>query len=74
VGVVLSRRALSIYVLPSHGIAGGVIDVNGARVGGQQATGTQNDPDLAWLGAAICICSAAVTCSGAYLLINILFF
>jgi hypothetical protein len=72
VGAILVQRALSMELLPSNGIAGET--TKGAMVGAQQATETQNDPDLAWLGTAICISSAAITCGGAYLLTDIFFF
>ena len=71
---ILAQRALSMELLPSDGIAGETRNANGAIVGAQQATEPQNDPDLAWLGTAICISSAAITCGGAYLLTDILFF
>ena len=74
VGAISAQRALSIEFLPSDDIAGKTIDAKVAMVGAQQATETQHDPDLAWLGATICVCSAAVTCVGAYLLADILFF
>jgi hypothetical protein len=74
VGFILGQRALSTELLPADGIAWATIDAKAAMVGARQATETRNDPDLAWLGATICICSAAVTCGGAYLLIDILFF
>jgi hypothetical protein len=73
VGFILAQRALSIELLPSDSIAGETIDAKGAMVGAQQATETQNDHDLVWLGAALCISSAAVTCGGAYLLTDIFF-
>ncbi len=73
-GFISAQRALSTELLLSDGIAGETIDAKGAMLGAQQATETQHDPDLAWLGATICVCSAAVTCGGAYLLIDILFF
>ncbi len=73
-GAILAQRALFIECLPSDGIAGQTIDAKGAMVGAQQATETQYDPDLTWLGTAICISSAAITCGGVYLLTKILFF
>jgi hypothetical protein len=73
VSAILAQRALSMELLPSDGIAGETSDAEVAMVGAQQATETQNDPDLR-LGTAICIFSAAITCGGAYLLTDILFF
>jgi hypothetical protein len=66
-----ANRALPIYILHADGVIRGVPKSHVVRP--DQPTVRPRHRDLTWLGVVLCICSAAVTCGGAYQLIDNLF-